>query len=358
MSANPQGSKSVTTTIRPPQLINSLVGGFNTAANNIILLALPALLDLLLWFGPHLRVKQLFQPAMAEMLRFTRQNAQGDIGPMLDNFETLWLTFLDRFNLMSVLNTFPVGVPSQMAGTMPDANPLGSPQGIEVGSIGQLLMIWLVLTLVGFTLGSLYFAMIARASSVSTSAVAPTTDGSETAQSELDCQGRQGAAPPPLNLGTLGWQTVQVLLMTILLLMVVLALMVPAALMSTFLALFSPVVAQFVLMLIAFGVIWMLIPLVFSPHGIFLCGQSALNAMMNSARLVRISLPGTGLFLIALIVLHQGLGALWNSAPYDTWLGMVSIFGRAFISTALLAASFFYYRQGLRYQQSLKRGMA
>src|SRR5574338_1216498 len=185
MSANPQGSNPVSTTIRPPQLIQSLVGGFNTAANNIVLLALPALLDLFFWFGPQLRVKRLFSPVMAEMLRFTRQNAQGEMGAMLDNFEALWGHFLERFNLMSALNTFPVGVPSQMAGTMPNANPLGGPQAIEISSLGQLISGWLGLTLLGFLIGSLYFALVARASAASGAAAGQ--------PDEIDCQGRPGS---------------------------------------------------------------------------------------------------------------------------------------------------------------------
>lgn len=356
MSANPQGSNPVSTTIRPPQLINSLVGGFNTAANHVVLLALPALLDLLLWFGPRVGVKQLFGPLMAEMIGFTRQNAQSEMLPILDNFERLWEQFLERFNLLSVLNTFPVGVPSQMAGMMPDANPLGKLRVVEIGSGGQLVLGWLALTLVGFVLGSLYFALVARASLKPTAAAVQLKPDS--GRDEVNCGERQPGGPPALRLGSIGWQAAQALVMTVIILILVLAIMAPAAIFSTLVALISPLAAQFVLLMVSFSLIWFMIPLIFSPHGIFMCGQSALNAMLNSARLVRVSLPGTGLFLIALLVLNQGLGSLWNSAPYDSWLGLVSIFGRAFISTALLAASFSYYRAGLKYVQSLRRRTA
>lgn len=343
MSANPQGSNPAASTVRPPQLIRSLVGGFNAAANNVVLLTLPALLDLLLWFGPRLSVQKLFGPTMQEMLRFTRQNSQPEMAPLLENFETLWGRFLERFNLLSLLNTFPVGVPSQMAGMMPERNPLGVPPALEITSLGQFALSWLVLTLLGFFLGSLYFAMIASA----------TARGKKTPDAESgDCS---SASTPALTAGTLGWQSLQVLLMVLLLLAVVLAVMVPTALVSTVIALISPVVAQFILLMVSFGLVWFAFPLIFSPHGIFACGQSALNAMLNSVRLVRLSLPSTGLFLIMLVVLHQGLGTLWNSAPVVSWLGLAGIFGRAFISTALLAASFFYYRSGLQYQQSLRR---
>src|SRR5574338_227603 len=136
MSANPRGSNPATSTIRPPQLIRSLVGGFNTAANNAALLALPALLDLLRWFGPRVSVQKLFSPVLADVLAITRQNGQAELLPLVDNLETLWSTFLARFNLLSMLNTFPVGVPSQMAAAMPAANPLGVPRAFELSTFG------------------------------------------------------------------------------------------------------------------------------------------------------------------------------------------------------------------------------
>jgi hypothetical protein len=35
---------------------------------------------------------------------------------------------------------------------------------------------------------------------------------------------------------------------------------------------------------------------------------------------------------------------LWRIPPADSWLTLLGIFGNAFVSTALLAASFIYYR--------------
>jgi hypothetical protein len=44
------------------------------------------------------------------------------------------------------------------------------------------------------------------------------------------------------------------------------------------------------------------------------------------------------------VILSQGLTYLWSVPPSDSWMTLVGIAGHAFITTAVLAASFVYYR--------------
>lgn len=60
----------------PPRLIASFASGFNTVANNIHLLLLPLALDLLLWFGPHLRLKNLLMPLVTDAVRLMRETSR------------------------------------------------------------------------------------------------------------------------------------------------------------------------------------------------------------------------------------------------------------------------------------------
>jgi hypothetical protein len=60
---------------------------------------------------------------------------------------------------------------------------------------------------------------------------------------------------------------------------------------------------------------------------------------------VRSYLPGTGMFLLAAILIAQGLDLLWIAAPSDSWLTLIGITGHAYIYTALIAASFIYYQK-------------
>jgi uncharacterized membrane protein YdcZ (DUF606 family) len=71
---------------------------------------------------------------------------------------------------------------------------------------------------------------------------------------------------------------------------------------------------------------------------------SALTSMLTSMRMMRFILPGTGLFFLTIVILSQGLDLLWQVPPASSWLSLVGIAGHAFITTALLAASFRYYQ--------------
>ena len=90
--------------------------------------------------------------------------------------------------------------------------------------------------------------------------------------------------------------------------------------------------------------IWLVLPVFFSPHGIFILGQNAFAAILQSLRMIRFTLPTSGLFLLGSLLISEGLGYLWRIPPNDSWLTLVAISGHAFISTGLLAASFIYYR--------------
>jgi uncharacterized membrane protein YdcZ (DUF606 family) len=60
--------------------------------------------------------------------------------------------------------------------------------------------------------------------------------------------------------------------------------------------------------------------------------------------MARFTLPTSGLFVLSVILLTTGLNYLWSVPPDDSWMLLVGIAGHAFITTALLAASFVYYR--------------
>jgi len=65
-------------------------------------------------------------------------------------------------------------------------------------------------------------------------------------------------------------------------------------------------------------------------------------------RLIRFYLPGTGFFILFSLLLYQGLNQfLWLQPVVTSYMLLGGIFGHAFISTALLASSFYYYQEGV-----------
>ena len=60
------------------------------------------------------------------------------------------------------------------------------------------------------------------------------------------------------------------------------------------------------------------------------------------------------MFLLAAILIAQGLDLLWIAAPADSWLTLVGVTGHAFIYTALIAASFIYYQKSSEWTNEIQ----
>jgi hypothetical protein len=301
-----------TTLPRPPGLIKTLAAGFDTTANHVAIILMPILLDLFLWLGPRLRLQTLLQPVM-DQLANTSVPVSASL-PDPASLQLLWSDFLTRFNLFGLLRTFPLGVSSLMSAGVGDKLPLSAPLAWEVPTYSGMLGSWFAILLSGWILGSIYYYWV--------SGITLTTGDKRSFDRSLF----QGIL---LSFTWLG--------------LFILA-GFPVLLGFSLLALLSPALAQigiFVLMLIA---LWIILPVFFSPHGIFAYKQNAFAAILQSLRMVRFTLPTTGLFVLVSLLISEGLGYLWRIPPSESWLTLVAIIGHAFISTSLVAASFIYFR--------------
>lgn len=296
---------------RPPGLIASFTKGFDTIANNVTVIVFPVILDLFLWLGPHLRLKQLLEPLIAQFSSLAAPASSVALDPA--QVQQVWTQFLDQFNLFSLLRTFPVGITSLMSGRMPIQTPFGAPVDLETGSFLSVMGWWLLLAICGWIIGGLYFHWV--------SAVA--------------------LKPPKRSLLQSLMQTV---LLSVIWLSILFIFGLPVFLIFSVLALISPLLAEAALLIFALLSLWLALPVFFSPHGIFTYQQNAWMAILNSLRMVRFTLPASGMFLFSTIIISQGLDFLWRTPPEDSWLTLIGIAGHAFISTAILATSFIYYR--------------
>jgi len=317
----------------PPKVIPSLVAGFNAVTNHVQIILFPIVLDLLLWFGPHVRLKQLLGPAFEEMVSVSEKEMSATLGPeMMNALHANWDLFrlwLERFNVLGLLRTFPVGVTSLMSAKLPIETPLGAAWIYELPSPGVALLIWVFVLLAGLVVGSLYFNAIARLS---------------------------GDTIQMFNWAEAWLQARQTLALTITLMILAVMMTAPILCMTMILVAVSPALAQIALMVLSFVFLWLfLLPLIFTPHGIFALRQNAFAALLTSARLVRYYLPGAGFFLLILLVFSQGLDLLWRTPADDSWMTLIGILGHAFTSTGILAASFVYYRSGVRWMMENMR---
>jgi hypothetical protein len=119
---------------------------------------------------------------------------------------------------------------------------------------------------------------------------------------------------------------------------------IPMMFILTVLTFLSPVLASGVLLVALLFSFWLIVPLFFTPHGIFVRKQNAFYSIFTSLKMARFTLPTSSLFVLCVFLLSTGLTYLWSVPPDNSWMLLVGIAGNAFIRTALLAASFVYYR--------------
>ena len=306
----------------PPRLIPSLVEGFNAVAGRIHLIFFPIAIDLFLWFGPLVRVKDLLMPVMARAAELSGE-AYGEQGAeIIRSSNELWAALLEEFNLLFGLRSYPIGIPSLMVSQGAQQNPLGALRIIEVASFDNAFFMVLGLSAVGIILGSLYFILVARAAN---------------------------KVSDPFSLSGFFRSAGQSLLLSIFLLLMVIVLGFPAMCLISSLVLFLPGLGSLPFMLIGLAFVWIMLPMAFSPHGIFIGGMNASRSIVTSFKLVRSMMAGSGMFLIMVIMLSYGLDALWSTPGVESWMLLVGIFGHAFISCGLLASTFVFYREGLKW---------
>ncbi len=303
----------------PPGLIASLMAGFDAIANHAELIIFPIALDLLIWLGPHFRFGQLAEAALRQMMNLPGSEDPQMAEMMRTNLE-MWQQIAERVNLMSLLRSYPVGIPSLMSGRLPIAVPGGAPAIFEITSIWSMIGLLLVFTIVGLILGALYYSLVAQA------AIGGQVD---------------------LRKALITWPrtSLQVLTLTLIMGVILMAVLLPATCLLAMMTLVGASLSQCMLFLIGGMLIWFSFPLLLSTHGIFVHGSNVIASVMSSIRLSRHTLPTTAMLFLSVMVISQGLNLLWNVPQDSSWLVLVGLAGHAFITTSLLAATFVYYRE-------------
>ena len=321
----------VTLTGTPPKILPILLKGFNTIANHWYLLLFPILLDALLWLGPRLKVKTLLTPFISTMGENMQRIGPAEMADTWNTYQTLWTELLDQFNLANALRTVPIGIPSIIARISPLENPLGKGLAFEIPSANLVFTILLGLLLVGFFFGSLYFQLLSRVSA----------------------EPGEKLSAKDLFAGYL-----QSLVLFALLILLLVFILLPMTMLFSLISLVNFGIGQFLVLAALFVLVWLFMPLVFAPHGVYVLKQKALPSMLLSVRLVRIFLPGTGFFVFTCVLISEAMNLVWTLPDSTSWMTLISIGGHAFVVTSLLTASFIYYREGLKWMQGNLQRMA
>jgi hypothetical protein len=298
----------------PPGVINSIRAGFDAIASHVSAILLPLTFDLFLWLGPRLSMEKLYLSILPQMVQGWR--ILGIPSEQIKQMIEQNAEVLPQINLFWFLRTVPIGISSLIFGHRFSQTPLGSLSTIQVSSAGNLFGWLFLLTFVGWLGGGIYFRSVSR--------LATDSDGNE-----------------PVGMGR---ALVQTILVSIFWTGIVMMIGIPVLIILSLLISANSFIAQIAILVFSFISMWVVVPLFFWPHGVFLKKQNVIISIFSSLRMSRFSLPTSSMFVLTILLLTVGLNYLWSIPPEDSWMAIVGIIGHAFVATALLAASFIYYR--------------
>ncbi len=297
----------------PPGVISSIKAGFDTIATHITAILLPLFLNLFLWLGPRLRMNAFFDSIKNDVVEIWRTG--GVSAEDIQRVLTWYGDTIPMVNLFWLLRTIPIGISSLLLPRQTSSTPLGDPASLQVSALSLLGWMFL-LTLLGWIGGGLYFRSVAWVAAAS-----------------------EGEKPMGVSRAI-----VQTMLISIFWVILSVMIGVPLLLVLGLLLQFSPLIANILVVVISIASMWVIVPLFFWPHGVFLKKQNVITSILSSFQMARFTLPTSSLFVLTVFLLTFGLNYLWSIPPEDSWITFLGIFGHSFVTTALLASSFIYYR--------------
>ena len=305
---------------KPNSILSALLLGFDRIAAKPLLIIPSLLLDLFLWFGPHLTVPSLLyaavsglsmpagaDPGMAEQLVLFRETLDlfGERYNLLTAFSTLPGGMPFNF-LFALLTSVSVGIPSLVAGRMPLLTPLGQASQVEILEPMFVLSIWFTLALAGVGVGVIFHRLVAK---------------------QVD---------PSVKFGNLWRDWLKLIILAV------------GGYLFTVLVLTTGMLIAGVdgLAYIALPVLFVTgVYAAFTPHGIIRYRLGIWNALKQSIRVVRFNFFGsTGYLLVAFFIMWLSTSQVWSLAQEDSWIFALAILGHAFIAATLIAGSYAFFQ--------------
>jgi hypothetical protein len=211
-----------------------------------------------------------------------------------------------------------------MSGLPATATPLGPGVWWPIGNPFIFLALFGLLVLAGLWGGALYFGAIAQ----------------QVRDARLDLA----------RLFREVWSNwLNFIVLTVLLVALAAAIGLPALLVASVLAQVNRFVGELVTLMAATFVLWILIFFGFTPHGIVLQRRGLRGSLWDSVRLVQRNLPQTAGLYAALMIISVGLGLVWRLPSAETWWMAIGLGAHALVATALLAATFVFYKDRYRF---------
>jgi hypothetical protein len=356
---------------RPLGAIGSLAAGFEMLGQRLWLIALPVLLDLLLWLGPRLSIAPLLKQFVALLL--AQPTADPRMASQVAQATQMLEQFGDQFNLFSLLTALPLlNVPSLLAQHVPGSvSPLDGPRVLPATSVLTPMAWGVVLVPMGLLLGFLYLNSLARQVRALRS---PNENEEERVLSPVGSLGPSAArrseaeepalpvprgverskAEGPALSGSLG-KLLRVLLFAAGLLGLGMMLIPLWMLLVGVIVAAVPLLG---LLLWSLGIglgSYFALHLLFVVPGVLLGGRGLLRAAWESILLIHTQFSSVVALVLLVVVIYQGLGFVWSLPPGDSWALLIGILGNGCIATGLTAALFVFYQERIGQLQAMRQ---
>ncbi|MBI2845406.1 MAG: hypothetical protein HYX86_02545 [Chloroflexi bacterium] len=282
-------------------VIETLSLGFTLVARHFLILLLPIVLDLYLWWGPRLSPLPLLRPAL-ELMGLPRE------------LRLEYLAALERIDLRELLVPGVLGMPSLLARGEPIEATASS---LEITSPSIFMGAVLLLVVGGLFLAALYWGFLAQ-------------------------RIQNHAAGKRLLAQILVWWA-RVALFGLLVFLASFFLGFPVALLIFLVSAFDQGLATLfaLAILLITTAVWFY--LFFTIDAIFIGDIGPLRAMGQSITLVRSHFwPSAGLILV-ITFLASGLHLAFRALSFHPWGTAVGILANAYVGSALAAATLIFY---------------
>ena len=307
----------------PTGVIETLSAGYVAVNRHLWVLLLPILVDVFLWFGPHVSYSPLVDPTVTRATEWARQVALGprraQRNPELVNaFDDVRLWLIARTGDLNVLTVVARGPPAPPSlGTVPSVR--GDLSFITDWRAALALVVACLSA--GLLLGGAFYRGLAVASSGKGAGLF--AEGRRTWRDVVRVLGLLAAL---LGVGGL--------------------LGLPVLLLVTFTAFVAPLVAAMGVLLVFGALVFVLLHLFFAVDAIFVSNVGPLNAIQRSVAVVRRHPRSSMALMLLTWLILAGMAQVWAvvasnlQSPYGIAL---SILGNAYVASGLVAAGMIFY---------------
>jgi len=316
-------------------VIDTFTAGFDRVTRRLWLVLLPGLVDVALWLAPQVSIRKVTEQAIAAL------NAQAALlGSQYEQSAELireWMTVAgSEADLLSVVSMRAVGLPSLSVSLGTALSSIGRGRTlVEMANWTQLVLVVIGLSLLGLALGCFCLAWFA-----------------------------QEAREEPLYLGYILALTLRsafrLSLLLVLGVLVLVSIGLGVGLGYGLMAVVSPQLAALFLTVLMIGGLWLSVyagvVFHFVPCAMVFDDMGILHSVWSSARLVHRNVLSAVSFVLLASIIQAGLTYVWRLLAGSGAGTVVGILGNAYVSTGLVMASFYFYRDRFVAWQGSREG--